>query len=564
MKRFIKILFTLILLIPISCFAYEKKEYVYTNLDTKGNEVEKIVNNELILNYKGKVKDNSYLKDILNINGEEKFDNNKNILTWESKGNNIIYEGKTDKKNPIEVEIKYYLNNKEVSYSELMNKKGNIRIEYLLTNNEYNINYNLHVPFVVSLACSIEDDSISNINISNGKAVNTGNRNILVGVAAPGLYDDLHIGDFNSFNKISISFDTDSFTGISAYMIASPKLLENTDMDIFNRLDYAVSSINQLQDGVNKLQDGSIKLNNGMNKLSNGINDLYKGSTSLTNGTKDLNDGLKQVQDGVKQLENGSYEVDNNLLLIINNLEDNKNNISTKINQLNSKLEEVNTLKDTNTNTINKLKYVNTNIKNEFNNNGLNIDLDENTLKEILNNIDISEEKKISLINYKESYDSNTGLIQLLSSNNSTLDLLISTLKDTSNNLVTSLDTIINILNQLENNGTKELYNGTLVLSNGINKLYDGSNQLYNGSKDLLNGTYKLKTGADSLTDGTKDLSDGIKVLNKNGINKLNNYAYNINNYSNTLKNLVYLSKEYNGFASNNATNTIFVYKINY
>ena len=49
MKRFIKILFTLILLIPISCFAYEKKEYVYTNLDTKGNEVEKIVNNELIV-----------------------------------------------------------------------------------------------------------------------------------------------------------------------------------------------------------------------------------------------------------------------------------------------------------------------------------------------------------------------------------------------------------------------------------------------------------------------------------------------------------------------------------
>ncbi len=168
MKRFIKILFTLVLLIPISCFAYEKKEYVYTNLDTKGNEVEKIVNNELILNYKGKVRDNSYLKDILNINGEEKFNNNKNMLTWESKGNNIIYEGKTDKKNPIEVKINYYLNNKKVSYSDLMNKKGNIRIEYLLTNNEYNINYNLHVPFVVSLACSIEDDSISNIIISNG------------------------------------------------------------------------------------------------------------------------------------------------------------------------------------------------------------------------------------------------------------------------------------------------------------------------------------------------------------------------------------------------------------
>ena len=564
MKRFIKLLFTLVLFIPISCLAYDKKEYIYTNIDTNGNEVEKIVNNELILNYKGKIKDNSYLKDILNINGDESFNYKDNILTWESKGNSIIYEGKTEKKNPIEVNIKYYLNDKEVNYSDLMNKKGKIKIEYLLTNNEYNINYNLHVPFVVSLACSIEDDSISNISISNGKAVNTGNRNILVGVAAPGLYEDLDIEELSTFDKITISFETDSFTGISAYMIASPKLLENTDMSIFDRLDYAVSSINKLQNGVNELESGSIKLTNGMDTLSNGINDLYKGSTNLTNGTKDLNDGLKQVQDGIKQLENGSLEVDNNLILIIDSLKDNEDSIKIKINQLNSKLEDINTLKSTNTNTINKLNYVNNNIKNEFTNKGLNIELDENSLKAILNNLNISDSDKNMLINYKESYDGNKGLIELLNTNNSTLDLLTSTLQDTSKSLIDSLNSLENVLTKLEKNGTKEIYNGTVELNNGINKLYDGSNQLYNGSKELLNGTYKLKTGADSLVDGTKKLSDGIKLLNDSGINKLSNYADNINNYSNNIKKLIYLSKEYNGFASNNATNTIFVYKINY
>ena len=564
MKRFIKLLFTLVLFIPISCLAYDKKEYIYNNIDTNGNEVEKIVNNELILNYKGKIKDNSYLKDILNINGDESFNYKDNILTWESKGNSIIYEGKTEKKNPIEVNIKYYLNDKEVNYSDLMNKKGKIKIEYLLTNNEYNINYNLHVPFVVSLACSIEDDSISNISISNGKAVNTGNRNILVGVAAPGLYEDLDIEELSTFDKITISFETDSFTGISAYMIASPKLLENTDMSIFDRLDYAVSSINKLQNGVNELESGSIKLTNGMDTLSNGINDLYKGSTNLTNGTKDLNDGLKQVQDGIKQLENGSLEVDNNLILIIDSLKDNEDSIKIKINQLNSKLEDINTLKSTNTNTINKLNYVNNNIKNEFTNKGLNIELDENSLKAILNNLNISDSDKNMLINYKESYDGNKGLIELLNTNNSTLDLLTSTLQDTSKSLIDSLNSLENVLTKLEKNGTKEIYNGTVELNNGINKLYDGSNQLYNGSKELLNGTYKLKTGADSLVDGTKKLSDGIKLLNDSGINKLSNYADNINNYSNNIKKLIYLSKEYNGFASNNATNTIFVYKINY
>ena len=502
------------------------------------------------------------MTDILNINGDESFNNNKGLLTWESKGKNIIYEGKTDKKNPIEVNIKYYFNDKEVSYSDLMNKKGFIKIEYLFTNNEYNINYNLHVPFVVSLACSIEDDdSISNISISNGKAVNTGNRNILVGIAAPSLYEDLGIYELKDFDKITISFNTNKFNGISTYIVASPKLLENTDMSVFDRLDYAVSSINKLQDGVNKLEDGSIKLNNGMNQLSKGINDLYNGSTNLSNGTKDLNDGLKKLKDGANQLKDGAYEVDKNLLLIIDNLEENENTIKTKMNELNTKLVEINTLKETNTNTINKLSTGNNNIKNLFSSKGLDVDIDKNSLIEILNSLDISDEDKNNLINYKDTYDNNKGLIQLLSSNNSTLDLLISTLQDTSNNLLDSIESIESVL---EEKGTKVVYNGLIELNTGINKLYSGSSQLYDGSKQLLNGTYKLKTGADSLVDGTKGLSDGIKLLNDSGINKLSNYADRINNYTNTIKDLVYLSKEYDGFASNNATNTMFIYKVNY
>ena len=50
MKRYLIIL--ILMLIPINCLAYDKKEYIYTNLDTKGNEVEKVINNELKVKYK--------------------------------------------------------------------------------------------------------------------------------------------------------------------------------------------------------------------------------------------------------------------------------------------------------------------------------------------------------------------------------------------------------------------------------------------------------------------------------------------------------------------------------
>ena len=95
MKKIKLLVLLTIMLIPLNIFAYEKEEYVYTNIDTQGKEVEKVINNELKLNYKGEVKDNSYLKDILNINGNEKFTTDENTLTWESKGKSILYEGKS-------------------------------------------------------------------------------------------------------------------------------------------------------------------------------------------------------------------------------------------------------------------------------------------------------------------------------------------------------------------------------------------------------------------------------------------------------------------------------------
>ena len=91
MKKIKLLVLLTIMLIPLNIFAYEKEEYIYTNIDTQGKEIEKVINNELKLNYKGEVKDNSYLKDILNINGNEKFTTDENTLTWESKGKSILY-----------------------------------------------------------------------------------------------------------------------------------------------------------------------------------------------------------------------------------------------------------------------------------------------------------------------------------------------------------------------------------------------------------------------------------------------------------------------------------------
>ena len=47
-----------------------------------------------------------YIKEILNINGEETYKQDKNTLYWNTKGEDIFYQGKTDKQLPIESECR--------------------------------------------------------------------------------------------------------------------------------------------------------------------------------------------------------------------------------------------------------------------------------------------------------------------------------------------------------------------------------------------------------------------------------------------------------------------------
>lgn len=566
MKKIKLLVLLTIMLIPLNIFAYEKEEYIYTNIDTQGKEVEKVINNELKLNYIGEVKDNSYLKDILNINGNEKFTTDENTLTWESKGKSILYEGKTDKQNPIEVEIKYYLNDKEVKYNDLMNQKGNIKIVYKFINNEYNPDYKMHTPYTIALAGTIKDTDINNINITNGKIINTGNKNILAAIAAPGLYEDIELEELKSLDNITIDFETDSFKGIDVYFVATPKMLDKVDLELFNRLDSTVTSINSLQTNYNKIADGATRLNDGAKELDNGINNLYEGTTKLKAGTKTLNEGSKKLVEGTNNLVSGSYTVDENLQNIIKILDESNTSLNEKSILLKQNETQIQELINTNTNTIEKLQSVNNQITTQFSQ--LNLNIEDANLEQTLNNLlnaqAIDSNTYQTLITYKQTYDNNKNLITLLTANNNTINTLTTSLVTMSQEVINNLDLLKNALTKLQTEGTNNIYKGSNELLNGMTELSNGTTQLDNSTEELLNGTYQLKTGATSIKDGTNELTNGINTLNAQGINKLTNYANVANSYSNKIKQLVKMSKEYNGFTSNNSTNTTFIYKINY
>ena len=108
-----------LILNPINTMALTKDEMVFGKIDNSGEIKSMFINEHLINNdKKDSLYDYSELKDILNINGDETYSIDGNKLTWKANGNDIYYQGKTDKELPISVSVSYCLDGNDMNVSD--------------------------------------------------------------------------------------------------------------------------------------------------------------------------------------------------------------------------------------------------------------------------------------------------------------------------------------------------------------------------------------------------------------------------------------------------------------
>ncbi len=525
------VLISSLLFTPVSTLALTKEETVYTNLNYDGTVEKTIVNNHISNLDKGKVEDDTELKELLNINGKETYTENNGIITWNAKGKDIYYQGTTDKELPITVDAKYYLDGKEMKAKKLVGKKGKVTIKLSLKNNAYDTRTGLYTPFVVTLGTSLSNKTNSNITITNGKVTSTGNKSMVVALAAPGLYESLGANELKGLDSVEISFDTTSFSLNNIYLISSPKLLSETDMNIFNKMDTLNSSLNTLQVS--------------MDKAVAGANELKAGTKEISTGANTLSTKLEEAQAGIEKLESGSVELTTGLKQIIESLTSAKEQLE----KTQTSTETVEQMKQLQELQISNNKMI-AKIKLQYNNDEKQI---INAKKAAVECNLQTEENEITLATCLMSKGLTLKQIEtlpylILLENNNTA---ISTLTEQINSTVATVDYM---LNQLE----EALYKaeaGSEQVNSGLTELKAGVAQLSAGAKQLSTGTVEIFNGTDSL-------ASGLEQLNKEGINKLSSYGKTVNNYSNKLKTLVKLSKNYNGYSSNSSSNSTFIYKI--
>lgn len=300
---------SMLFLTPCQVLALSKEETVYAKLNTNGS-VQNILVNEHLINTEEKevIKDYSDLEHIINTHSNHTYERNDKLLTWQSNGNSIFYQGTTDKELPIEVSITYQLDGQSISLEDLIGKSGHVSIKIKYKNKSKFVvkisgkNETIYTPFTIITGTTLSNEGNKNITVSNGKMVDNGSQSILVGISTPGLYESLGFSELKTLDTFEITFDTEKFELPTIYSMATPKLLEEVDLKIFDKMDELVKNVNTLQTSINKIEDGSKDLLSGMKTLSSGSKELARGVNSVYKNLEEIKKGTITVNDGVSKM----------------------------------------------------------------------------------------------------------------------------------------------------------------------------------------------------------------------------------------------------------------------
>lgn len=595
----------LVYTLPVAAFT--KDETVYTNAQSNGEQYQTIVTDHLINEEDEKLlKDMTNLLNIENTSGDEKFTQDGESLVWEADSNDIYYKGETDQELPVKLNIKYELDGKEISSDEIAGKSGKVKITISFENKEeHEVQINgktekMYTPFVVATGTYINNDNNKNIEVTNGKAIDDGSKTMVVGLTFPGMQESLNI-DKDTLEiptSIEITMETTNFEMNNIINYTTPKLIEDSELDIFSKLDDIYSKVEtlqsaskQIENGAKTLSDGtttyvekSEEFNQALNKFSNGVSSANTSYSSidtgiknlnaqvpdLTSGTKSLSDNLGAVNNGVKTMSDmldGSQES-------MNNLKNGAQNISGGLTQLSAAMkttdytEEINKIKsqiDTNTKMITTL----TTTTEQLNKVLEDTTLSEATAQAIKAQI-TANQSTIATLKADTVYLNN--MITSLNASNTQIgklkqqvDTLAQGAKDVSDGVnglldqVGELNTKIKVLNTNTGKmavGANKLYQGTLGLEAGTTKLAQGSEQMKAGlstintsSQALYSANNQLVEGAKTIQSGAAELAEGTAEFNKTGIDVICNYVTgDLKNLETRAEKLKELSDGYNTF----------------
>lgn len=519
----------------------DKAETVYVKSNADGTACKVTVKDVLKNPGEGKtIEDQSDLKDIKNTEGEEEYTQRGDTLTWENKGEDISYEGTTDKELPVKTEIQYFLDGKEIKPEKLAGKSGKVTIRF---NYENQTSQTVQVkgkdvetvtPFAVLSTVMLSEDHFSNIQVKNGKLVDMDGQTVVVGYAFPGLQESLNLTDYEATKDVEIpdyveiQADATDFQLDFTATVVTNGLFKNLEEDDLKDLDDLKDSAEKFQDASNKLIDGAGQLLSGSETLQNYIKQYTDGVKAVDQGIGTLQSGVAALKENTAALQSGAAAVSDGLGQIAAVLDQ-----SDAIDQIASAGEQIQQYAGGVQQAIGAaqagLQTVDWNGVEQSAEDKAKEQVTAAT-KEALANVDgLSEEEKSQIAEQIASQVDLDGVTAQADQQVQAASGILSKVPSLENAGDTfeelgQVSTLADSIRQLSA-GSAQLKEGVTAFNNGVGQLSDGIAALRTGSGQLAGSGDSLVQGCAALTEGLQALQKGMITFDEEGIQKIADLA---------------------------------------
>ncbi len=604
--------FTVTAYTAIPVLATSKIETVYSNLDSNGKSYKTIVSTQLTNEDKvDKLVDFSSLINIENTNGDETFSKNGNEVVWDSNGNNIYYQGESNKELPVECKITYELNGEEISAEDLKGKSGNVKIKINYINNEkHTVSINgkqvtMYTPFIIVAGTKIDNTKNKNIKITNGKTVDNGESTLAVGIAMPGMQENIGISrnKIEIPEEIEISMETENFEMENIIAVVAVKGIDEdltSDLNsMYNQVNELVNASNKLLEGANQIKDGTSELAVGANKLKSGTETAYNGSKQIKNEVEESTRKLKN--DNTPAIDSKTLEaIKAQAMQSATLTEEQKAAISEQAKAGATLTEEQKTAisaqaKEGATLTTEQKEAISAQAKEgatiteeqkekikaearksaEFTEaqqeaiiaqapttltdeeKQLIVTIAQNTAYKTAEETALTVAQNIATQTAEKTAQTVAQSIAIQTAEKTAQTVAQSTATQTAEKTAqavaqstatqTAGETATQTATQVGNQAKQKFTNQVI---SQMNTLGEALGELTNGLEDIDNGVSTLSLGANKLDNGALELATGVKTFNEQGISKINNLVNgDVRNLATRIEKMNELAKEYNNYA---------------
>ena len=574
----------------------DKDETVYVLAGADGS-VQKIIVSDWIKNAIGSttLTDVGTLGDVQNVKGDESYTmNGDNMRVWDAAGNDIYCQGSIEKELPVGLTVSYTLDGKAISPADLAGKSGKVTVRFDYQNRQYETvkidgkDEKIYVPFAMLTGMLLDSDVSQNVTVSNGKLINDGNHTAVIGIAFPGLQENLALSadKLEIPSYVEITADVKNFEMTNTVTVATNELLNGIDTDKLNTAKDLKNAVDQMTDAMRQLTDGSSKLYAGLTTLLQKSDELVAGIDKLAAGAAALKDGTGTVDAGTAKLLTGLTTLcDNNATLNGGAKKVFETLLASADEQIAAKGLTVDKLTidgyektltalistPNATQTAELVGIANTVLEQKLAAAGVPQAQYDAVKYMLYQRIAVQQKtqevamQEVVVLLKQASAGTPTAMQEVGAAmqaaatengkkaiNGLLLAMAKETLAPTIKDAIASLDEYNTFYTGLAayTAGVAEAKDGATALKSGTAQLATGANTLYDGVLQLKNGAPALVDGVSALKDGSATLSDGLARFNKEGVQKLSDAVNgDLAGLYTRLKATVDVSKHYKSFS---------------